>query len=52
MIWHFMQIVWGDNLHEVPYPTFLEKKKKKKKKIRNVFFKMSAAEIFTQHAKW
>ena len=40
-IWHFMQIVsFGNNLHEVSNPIFFKKK-----------FKMSSAEIFTQHAK-
>ena len=34
----------GDNLHEMSNPIFSEKKKEK-------YFKMSSAEIFTQHAK-
>ena len=37
-----MQIVsLGDNLHEMPTPSFGEKIK---------YFKMSSAEFFTQHA--
>ena len=40
-----MQIVsFGDNLHEVSNPIFLEKQEN--------YFKLSSAEIFTQHAKW
>ena len=40
-----MQIVSErDNLHEMPKPTFWKKKWEK-------YFKLSSAEIFTQHAK-
>ena len=39
-----MQIVsLGDNLHEMSYPVFWEKKEK--------YFKMSSAENFTQNVK-
>ena len=39
-----MQIVSaGDNLHEISDPIFCENQKK--------YFKMSSAEIITQHAK-
>ena len=42
--WHFLQIVsWGNNLHEISKPIFLEKWEK--------YFKMSSTEIITQHAK-
>ena len=38
-----MQIVsLGDSLHEMPKPVFCEKQEK--------YFKVSSAEIFTQHA--
>ena len=43
-LWHFMQIVsLGDNLHEKSKPIFWENLEE--------HFKMSSAEIFTQHAK-
>ena len=39
-----MQIVSGDNLHEMPNPVFWGKKNRK-------YLKMSSAENFTQHVK-
>ena len=44
MLQHFMQIVsLGDNLHDMLKPIFWKKKSEN-------YFRLSSAEIFTQHA--
>ena len=43
-IWHFMEIVSRDNLHEMSNPILWEKQQK--------IFQMVSVEIITQHAKY
>ena len=44
-----MQIVFGDNLHEISKPIFRKKNKKKKKKNTSKYL---SAEVLTQNTTW